>query len=108
MLLLLGVVCAWLAVFAGEIAKDIVQPQLCEPDMLEEHKDLAYSTAILFSAALALDFAKTWIRKPRLRLFITAAFSILYLVASLLLILTGGFGADLVYEQGAAVEKLCD
>lgn len=106
-LLLLGIVCAWLAVVAGEIAEDIVRPSFCRPDILEEHKNLAYSGAILFSIAFVFDFGKKWIKLPRLVPLITIAVSILYLAGFTILILTGGFGANLVYDQGAAVNRVC-
>jgi uncharacterized membrane protein len=106
-LLLLGVVFAWLAVVAGEVAEDIIRPSLCQPQILDQHRHLAYSAAILFSIALTFDFVKTWIRKPGLTDFITIAVAILYFAAMVILTLTGGFGANLVYEQGAAVESVC-
>jgi uncharacterized membrane protein len=107
-LLLLGVICAWFAVLAGEVAEDIVRSGLCKPDILEQHKDLAYSAATLFSMGLVLDFGKIWIKNFRGIAFVTTAYCILYLAATVLLILTGGFGAELVYEQGAAVERVCN
>jgi uncharacterized membrane protein len=76
-LLLLGVVYAWVAVLAGEVAKDIARPGLCRSDVLEQHKSLVYSTAILFSIALFFDFGKTWIKNPRGSFLITVAVSIL-------------------------------
>lgn len=104
-LLFLGVGFAWIAVIAGEAAEDIVGSTLCEPQILERHKHLAYSTAALFSFAYLLDLGKAWLQKPMLLL--TIALSILYTAAAGTLLFTGGYGSNLVFEQGAAVAKEC-
>ena len=44
--LLLGALFSWLAIFAGELAADRVWHSLCKPDVLDHHMELAYSTAI--------------------------------------------------------------
>lgn len=106
-LLILGVGCAWLAILAGEIAEDIVRSGLCQPDVLEHHKDFAYSAAILFSIALFFDIGKTLIQRLSSSFLLRAATALLYAIATALLILAGGYGANLVYEQGAAVERSC-
>lgn len=111
-LLLLGVGFAWITVAAGEMAEDIVRDTLCRKDILEYHKDFAYSTATLFSIGLFIDLIKGWIKnakmrkKLRLNSFIwSSIIALIYSAATVLLIFTGGYGANLVYEQGAAVEK---
>lgn len=107
-LLFLGVCTAWLAVLAGEFAEDIVRDGLCKPEIVEDHKDLAYTTAILFTFALICDFGRNWIKNRGLALSISIIVPVLYLVGAVILVLTGGYGGDLVYEQGAAVQKICD
>lgn len=107
-LLFLGVCSAWLAIIAGEIAGDIVSHSLCKPDILEHHQDFAYTTAILYSSALLVDWGKHWIKNPSFRIFIILVVSLTYCISAIFLILTGGFGADLVFKQGAAVERVCD
>lgn len=106
-LLFLGVCFAWLTVLAGEFAEDIVRSSLCKLDVLEDHKNLGYTTAILFSVALVFDIGKSWIKHSILRLLLTIATAIIYLTGSAILILTGKYGGSLVYDQGAAVEKNC-
>jgi uncharacterized membrane protein len=107
-LLSLGVISAWFAVVAGEIAEDIVRTSLCKPSVLDQHKMFAYTTAILFSVAIVLDLGKAWIKKASFTYFSIVFVPILYFAGVLLLIFTGGFGGDLVYDQGAAVENICE
>lgn len=105
-LLFLGVCSAWLAVIAGEFAEDIVRSGLCKPEVLEQHKALAYSAASVFSAALILDIGRMWVKR-RAKFFLSSAIVLFYSAGVVLLILAGGHGASLVYEQGAAVERVC-
>lgn len=108
-LLLLGVCSAWIAVIAGEVAEDIVRNRLCMPEVLEHHKDLAYITATLFSIALLIDFFKAALKETFFAnsSIVQGIMALLYIAATVILIFTGGYGADLVYEQGAAVERSC-
>jgi len=106
-LLFLGISCAWLAIFAGEIAEKIVRPTLCQPDVLEYHKDYAYSAAILFSVAFFLDTGKTLIQRLNSSSLLRIAVSLVYAIATIFLIAAGSYGGNLVYEQGVAVEKQC-
>lgn len=107
-LLSIGVCFAWIAVAAGEVAADIVSKGLCKPDVFEQHQDFAYTASTLFSIALFIDLVKTW---GRISFFNSTALSLImaliYISATAMLILAGGYGANLVYEQGAAVKKSC-
>jgi uncharacterized membrane protein len=103
-----GVIAAWLAVIAGEMAADIVAPTLKNMEILNAHKLHAYRTAIGFTAGLAIDLfrgflqqKKGWVVKQGLALIFCA----LYLISLGNLIVTGAYGATLVYEEGAAVKK---
>ena len=106
-LLFLGSGFAWLAVCAGELAEDIVRRGLCKPDILEHHKDLAYTAATLFSIGILIDLAKAWI-KPSHPRAVATLMALIYLSGTVFLIIVGGYGANLVYEQGAAVENICN
>ena len=105
MTLLVGTVFAWIAVGMGEIAEDIVRKGLCQPEVLELHKNCAYSAATLFSLGLFLDLAK---RTLLARFsFLSWLTPLLYITGVVAIVLAGSFGANLVYEQGAAVKKCC-
>lgn len=108
-ILSLGVCFAWLAVLAGEFAKDIVGKNLCDEMVLYKHFMCAYTTAYIFTAALLLDFARAWMRRklPAFNKVAVAINFLLFLAGASLLMVTGSFGASLVYEQGAAVDKCC-
>lgn len=107
-LLFVGVCFAWIAIAAGEIAEGIVGSGLCKPDILERHCNLGYTAASLFSISLLIDLIKSWGRILFFkRSILSWVMAVLYISASVILILTGGYGANLVYEQGAAVKKSC-
>ncbi len=106
----IGVCCAWLAVLAGEFAADVVGKNLCQPNILQDHKKLAYTAAILFTCALLLDWGKMWGKNyfsPLFNKVIGVTRFVLFLVATVILLSAAYFGGSLVYEQGAAVEKRC-
>jgi uncharacterized membrane protein len=94
---LLGMV----AIFTGELASEIVGPSLCDPSILNYHKLLAISTVTVISCGLLMDYQRT----------IHCSFSIIgtvfYTMAAILMIATGSFGGNLVFEQGAAVNNVC-
>lgn len=102
-LLGLGVLSVWAAIFTGGLAEDIVSKNLCDPAVLEEHQNLAWVTAWLFTSGLVIDLLR-YIKVPLFK-------NIVFLIA-VLLVLTGGsallvyvghLGATMVYQQGAAV-----
>ncbi len=101
-----GVVAAWVTVITGEIAADIVAPTLKNIETLKQHEIHAYRTALGFTVALSIDLLRGFLQQKRKGLFkkrLTVLFCILYLFSLGNLIITGYYGASLVYEQGAAV-----
>ena len=111
LILTLGVIAAWLTVLAGGIAADIVAPSLENTDLLNHHATLAYRTAIGFTIGLFVDLFRAflwsyWQKKNWfVRKGLAIVFSLLYLFSLTNLIITGDYGATLVYEEGAAIEK---
>ncbi len=100
----LGVCFAWLTILAGELAADVVEKHLCNQSNLEFHSTYAYNAAFLFTATVLLDWVNgLWYEKRSL--FNICTF--IFLVCAALLGYVGYLGGDLVYEQGAAVEKCC-
>src|SRR6056297_576709 len=58
LLLLLGTIGVWIAIYTGDLADGIVSRKICDPTVLKEHQNLAYVTAWLFTASLLLDLLK--------------------------------------------------
>lgn len=107
LVLAIGVCFAWIAILAGEYAADIVAPNLCDESILDLHSTLAYTAAYLFTGALLLDWIKALWAKGALHKVLTVVSFILFLAGFVDLIMVGGLGGKMVYEQGAAVEKCC-
>lgn len=104
--LYIGVVTAWVAIYTGSLADGIVVRELCDPTVLEDHENAAYTLGYVFTAAVffdVLDFVSweklSFINKPFKEWIIIS----LLLAGSIYLGYTAHLGASLVYQQGAAV-----
>ena len=102
-LLLLGVVGLWVAVYTGNLADGIVSRVICDPTILKDHQNLAWLSGWLFSAGLVMDLA----RYLDFRIVQTRLFKVLLLLVLAggtgVLMYTGHLGATLVYQQAAGV-----
>jgi len=107
LILTFGVIFAWIAICAGELAADVVGKNLCLPQVLANHSLLAYTTAYLFTVGLLLDLARLWNRLAALRKWLVILSSVALLLGTCTLLATAYLGGKMVYEQGAAVEKNC-
>lgn len=96
-LLFLGVVGAWAAIYTGNLADGEVSRKLCDPTVLKEHENLSYVSAWIFSAALVFSFLEKTIAKLKFFVFL------LLIAGSGFLTYTGHLGATLVYQQAAGV-----
>lgn len=102
-LLYLGTVGAWISIFTGDMADGIVSRELCDPTVLKDHENAAWTLVWLFSVASLIDIiriTKIISLKPKL---IKVVAVLLMLVGSGFLMYTGHLGAKLVYQQGAGV-----
>jgi uncharacterized membrane protein len=104
LLLVVGVVSAWIAVYTGTLADAVVVRSLCDPTVVEAHEDAAYWVAALFTLAALADGFLAW-RRPdgwrrRLLILFLAGSSV---AGSAGLLYVGHLGARLVYQQAAAV-----
>lgn len=103
LLLYVGTITAWIAIYTGDLADGIVSRAICDPTILKAHEENAYVMAWLFSAATVIDVI-LWIRRlPIKKIFLEVAFVLLMLIGSGFLIYVGHLGAELVYQQGAGV-----
>ncbi len=104
-LLLLGTLGIWIAIYTGNLADGIVTRNICDPTVLKDHENMAYITAWLFTSALIIDLLKFSRNKHLLeRRRLLSIFCILILTAgSGFLMYVGHLGATLVYQQAAGV-----
>ncbi|MDR5589947.1 DUF2231 domain-containing protein [Christiangramia sp. SM2212] len=101
-LLLLGVIGVWIAIYTGDLADGIVSRQLCDPTVLKEHENFAYTTAWIFTATLILEFLMKYVDLLKNRIT-SVLLVILILAGSGTLTYVGHLGAELVYQQAAGV-----
>ena len=102
LMLLLGVIGVWISIYTGDLADGIVSRQLCDPTVLKEHENLAYTTAWIFSIALVIELLMRYIDIIKTK--ITSIFLVLLMIAGTgILMYVGHLGAELVYQQAAGV-----
>lgn len=104
-LLMLGTLGAWAAVYTGNIADGAVSRALCDPTVLKSHQNLAETATWIFTVALIPDWLILWKGEvlPRLKRPLTTIALIAILVGTGFLTFAGHLGATLVYQQGAGV-----
>ncbi len=103
LLLLLGTIGAWIAVYTGSLADGIVSREICDPTMLKSHESFAFGVAWTYSAAFLLTVAIKLNVLEKFKRYIEILIVVLMLAGSGLLGYTGHLGAQLVYQQGAGV-----
>ena len=104
LLVLIGTIGAWVAVYTGTLADSQVARSLCDPTVAKEHERFAFTVGYLFSAFVVVD----WLMVKNYLAFISKKY--LRLGLAILLISGCGFlgyvghlGGKLVYQQSAAV-----
>lgn len=102
--LFLGTIGAWLAVWSGEQAHEIVNRVICDPTVTHVHSDWGWRTAYLTSVALVFLLLSKKIPKQRKSLALFAAKACL-LAAVGTLLYGAHLGSSLVYLQAAAVHR---
>lgn len=101
-LLVLGVIGVWISIYTGNLADGIVSRQLCDPTVLKEHENFAYTTAWIFTIALLIELISNYV--DLLKTKITSIILFLMLLSgSATLTYVGHLGAELVYQQAAGV-----
>jgi len=108
-LLVLGTLGAWTAVYTGTLADAAVARTLCDPTVVETHEHWAYWVAGLFTAAVVVD-GVLWRSVPPmgLRQGLVVVLAGCMLAGSAGLAYVGHLGAKLVYQQAAAVHVPAD
>ncbi len=100
-----GAVTAWLAVYTGSLADAIIVRDLCDPTVLEDHENAAYTIGVLFTAAAFIDLASLKLLREKVSLQKISEWIIIFLllIGSGYVGYTAHLGASLVYQQAAAV-----
>jgi uncharacterized membrane protein len=103
-MLTIGVLSGWIAIYTGDLAYSIEVRKICDPKILQEHQWWAYTTMIVYSVVLFLKIIPKFIVLKFSK--IRKTLSLFLLIAALLgLLYTGHLGASLVYQQGAGTYK---
>jgi uncharacterized membrane protein len=101
-LLLIGTLSAWIAIYTGSLAEGVVSSTLCDPDVRLKHEDLAYYVAYIFTALSIFHiFSETL--SPKLSAFFLWFNVVLAIGGSVTLGYAGHLGATLTYQQSAGV-----
>jgi len=111
LLLIPGTILAWIAVYTGNLADNIVGREVCDPTVLEDHERFAYLTSFLFTAVTLIEIAlQIWhkgfsVPATRLRKFLAGLSVVLVLGGAGSISYVGHLGAKLVYQQAAGVHQ---
>lgn len=102
-LLILGTLGAWIAIYTGNMADGAVSRKICDPTVLKDHQNGAYIVAWLYTVAsgLVMIHLAGWMQKFKKWLQVSVV--ILMLTGSGFLVNIGHLGAQLVYQQAAGV-----
>jgi uncharacterized membrane protein len=105
-LLILGVIGAWVGMYTGDIADGVVSRKICDPTILKEHEVAAETMTYVFTAAAVVQLSLYFSVLP---LFLTRILPFVVLTCmlagSVFVVRTGHLGASVVYHQGGGVYK---
>ncbi|MGM0550784.1 MAG: DUF2231 domain-containing protein [Bacteroidota bacterium] len=102
-LIILGAVGAWMAVFTGNMADGVVSREICDPTVLKSHENGGKIVAWLFTVASGLILLDYFKSLQRFRTTLLIVLMAVVLTGSGFLLYTGHLGAQLVYQQAAGV-----
>lgn len=103
-MLAIGVLSGWGAIYTGELAYSIEVRKICDPEVLQEHQWWAYSTLIVYSVVLFLKIIPKFTVLKSYK--IIKSINLFLLIAAFPgLVYTGHLGSSLVYQQGAGTYK---
>jgi uncharacterized membrane protein len=104
LLLFIGTISAWIAVYTGSLADAEVVRTLCDPTVVEQHENYAYIVGYIFSAYVIIDWLLlreylTFFNKR----YVRYGLAVLLIAGCGFLGYVGHLGSTLVYQQSAAV-----
>lgn len=100
--LCIGTVTAWIAIYTGSLAYNVVVRNICDPGVLQDHQWWAYAATITYSVAAFLDILNIagLIKQKQI---LAWGITIMLLYGAFALAYAGHLGARVVYQQGAGV-----
>ncbi|NBC59026.1 MAG: hypothetical protein GVY05_12175 [Bacteroidetes bacterium] len=102
-ILFLGVICAIVSLYTGDIEDGKVSRTLCDPTILKDHENYAYYTVYAFLGCTVLWSIKLFTSVIKIKKAFMALILILNFAGLAGLIYVGHLGASLVYEQAAGI-----
>ncbi len=104
LLLFIGTMGAWIAVYTGSLADAEVVRSLCDPTVVENHEWFAYTVGFLFTTFVIVEWlsVKGYLEFLGKR-FLHLGLAILLIAGCGFLAYVGHLGSKLVYQQSAAV-----
>ncbi len=103
LLLIIGTIGAWIAVYTGNMADSVVAREICDPTVLESHENTAYLVSWIFTAASAAIIINYFLKANKLIKLAKTFILILSITGSAFLVYQGHLGSTLVYQQAAGV-----
>ncbi|WP_316791339.1 DUF2231 domain-containing protein [Pedobacter frigoris] len=104
LLLTIGVISGWLAIYTGSFSYNVVVRDICDPKVLQEHYWWGYASVIVYSSALVIYGLSKWVIKAKPVLMLVMVF-LLMLIGAGALSYCGHLGATVVYQQGGGTYK---
>ncbi len=102
LLIAIGTATAWISIFTGSLAEDVVGPLLCDPEIRLNHEDFSYYVAYMFTAFILFHILSETLLLKYTKFFV-ALNLILVLGGTASLAYTSHLGATLTYQQAAGV-----
>jgi len=102
-LLVMGTVGIWIAIYTGNLADSVVARKICDPTVLETHESNAYIVGWIFSIVSTIIILEHFGFLKKIKNQLKIAIVVLSIIGSGVLIYTGHLGAILVYQQAAGV-----
>ncbi len=102
-LLVVGTIGGWLAIYTGDLADGAVSRTICDPTVLKAHENNGYTMIWLFTVALFLDIIYQYKITDFKIHWAKGIIILLMIVGSGYLGYVGYLGAQLVYQQAAGV-----
>jgi len=103
-MLVIGVPAAWIAIYTGENAYNVVVRTICDPPVLQAHQWWSYASAITYSVTLAFLLGERWV-PSRLKRLSGMLAGVMLMAGASGLIYSGHLGASVVYQQGGGTYK---
>lgn len=100
----LGTISSWVAVYTGDLAYDIIIRELCDPTMVKDHEVNAFATAFIFSGGFLIQLLSQ-IKNIQMKWkkMLHSLIAIIFITGLSFLLYTGHLGASIVYQQAGAV-----